>query len=149
MKSFLSSHTFKVDRKGRISVPADYRVTLAEQNSDGFLAFPSLTDAAIRACASTALDRITAQTDPGSVLCAHAGVACVDFGAGHHPAQFRRRGPGLAAARADGACRDHRAATFAGRLHYFEIWQPERFRAHQAELRDKLRASGGRTPPGA
>ena len=39
------------------------------------------------------------------------------------------------------------SATFAGRLHYFEIWQPERFRAHQVALRQRLLAQGGGMPP--
>jgi MraZ protein len=147
MKSFLSSHTFKVDRKGRISVPAEYRVTLAELNSDGFLAFPSLTDAAIRACASSALDQITAQTDPTSVFAptplSHALISVPDIVRLSFDAEGRVMLPRELAEHA----RITDAATFAGRLHYFEIWQPERFRAHQAELREKLRANAGALPP--
>ena len=48
MKAFLSRYSYKIDRKGRVSVPAEYRSTLAELGSDGILAFPSLTDRAIR-----------------------------------------------------------------------------------------------------
>ncbi len=147
MKSFLSSHTFKVDRKGRVSVPAEYRVTLAELNSDGFLAFPSLTDAAIRACASSALEQITAATDPLSVFAptplSHALISVPDIIRLSFDAEGRVLLPQ--------ALTEHAgitdAATFAGRLHYFEIWQPERFRAHQAELREKLR-NGAAAAPG-
>jgi MraZ protein len=143
VKSFLSSHTFKVDRKGRISVPADYRVTLAELNSDGFLAFPSLTDTAIRACASSALDQITAQSDPTSVFTptplSHALISVPDIVRLSFDAEGRVMLPRELAEHA--GITD--AATFAGRLHYFEIWQPERFRAHQAALRQRLLAQGG------
>jgi Uncharacterized protein conserved in bacteria len=142
MKSFLSSYTFKVDRKGRVSVPAEYRVTLAELNSDGFLAFPSLTEPAIRACASTALDRITASTDPLSVFAptpvSHALISVPDMVRLTFDAEGRVLLPRELMEHAGIT----EAATFAGRLHYFEIWEPERFKAHQAELRAKLRASG-------
>ncbi len=148
MKSFLSSHTFKVDRKGRVSVPAEYRVTLAELNSDGFLAFPSLTEAAVRACASSALDQITAQSNPLSVFdpspVSAALISVPDIVRLSFDAEGRVLLPQ--------ALTEHAgitdAATFAGRLHYFEIWQPERFRAHQAALRDRLR-NGGTAGPGA
>ena len=147
MRSFLSSHTFKVDRKGRISVPADYRVTLAELSSDGFLAFPSLTDAAIRACASSALDQITTQTDPTSVFAptplSHALISVPDIVRLSFDAEGRVMLPRELAEHA--GITD--SATFAGRLHYFEIWQPERFRAHQAALRQRLLAQGGGMPP--
>jgi MraZ protein len=145
MKSFLSSHTFKVDRKGRVSVPAEYRVTLAELNSEGFLAFPSLTEAAVRACASGALDQITAQSDPLAVFAptpvSHALISVPDIVRLSFDAEGRVLLPQ--------ALTEHAgitdAATFAGRLHYFEIWQPERFRAHQTALREKLR-NGGAVP---
>jgi MraZ protein len=148
VKSFLSSHTFKVDRKGRVSVPADYRVTLAELNSDGFLAFPSLTDPAIRACASSALDQITAQTDPTSVFTptplSHALIAVPDIVRLSFDAEGRVLLPRELVEHA--GITD--SATFAGRLHYFEIWQPERFRAHQAAMRQRLLAQSGGLPPG-
>ena len=45
MKAFAGSFTFKVDKKGRISVPAEFRVVLAAQSAgsdfSGILAFPS------------------------------------------------------------------------------------------------------------
>jgi MraZ protein len=148
MKSFLSSHTFKVDRKGRVSVPADYRVTLAELNSDGFLAFPSLTEPAIRACATAALDQITAASDPLSVFAptpvSHALISVPDIVRCSFDAEGRVLLPRELAEHA--GITD--TVTFAGRLHYFEIWEPERFKAHQAELRAKLRAGGASPLPG-
>jgi MraZ protein len=122
---------------------------LADQISFGFLAFPSMTYAAIRACASTALDRITAQTDPGSVFAptpvSHALISVPDIVRLNFDAEGRVLLPRELTEHA--GITD--AATFAGRLHYFEIWQPDRFRAHQAELRDKLRVNGGGATPGA
>lgn len=146
MKTFLSSHTFKIDRKGRVSIPAEYRVTLAELNSDGFLAFPSLTEPAIRACSSAALEQITAATNPMSVFdptpVSHALASVPDMVRLTFDAEGRVLLPR--------ELLDHagitESATFAGRLHYFEIWQPERFRAFQTDLRGKLRNGGGATP---
>ena len=41
MKAFLSRYSYKIDRKGRVSVPATFRATLAEQTFQGIVAFPS------------------------------------------------------------------------------------------------------------
>lgn len=148
MKSFLSSHTFKIDRKGRVSVPADYRATLAELNSDGFLAFPSPSEAAIRACSSSALDQITASTNPLSVFdptpVSPALISVPDMIRLTFDAEGRVVLPRELAEHA--GITD--AATFAGRLHYFEIWEPKRFQAHQAELRGRMR-NGGSAAAGA
>jgi MraZ protein len=38
---FLSTYVNKVDRKGRVSVPATFRAALANQNFPGIVAFPS------------------------------------------------------------------------------------------------------------
>ena len=39
---FLSTYTMKVDKKGRISVPAQWRAHLPAEGFDGFIAFPSI-----------------------------------------------------------------------------------------------------------
>jgi MraZ protein len=46
---FLSTYLMKVDGKGRVSVPAAWRAHLSQDGFDGFIAFPSLTHAAIDA----------------------------------------------------------------------------------------------------
>lgn len=46
---FLSTYLMKVDGKGRVSVPAAWRAHLTSDGFDGFIAFQSLTHAAIDA----------------------------------------------------------------------------------------------------
>jgi MraZ protein len=46
---FLSTYMMKVDKKGRISVPASWRAHLSAEGFDGFIAFPSVTHEAIDA----------------------------------------------------------------------------------------------------
>lgn len=46
---FLSTYLMKVDGKGRVSVPAAWRAHLSHDGFDGFIAFQSLTHAAIDA----------------------------------------------------------------------------------------------------
>lgn len=46
---FLSTYLMKVDGKGRVSVPAAWRAHLSQDGFDGFIAFQSLTHAAVDA----------------------------------------------------------------------------------------------------
>ncbi|HKP25445.1 MAG TPA: division/cell wall cluster transcriptional repressor MraZ, partial [Dongiaceae bacterium] len=41
MALFIDTFVNKIDRKGRVSVPATFRATLAEQTFQGIVAFPS------------------------------------------------------------------------------------------------------------
>ncbi len=59
----------KVDRKGRVSVPAAYRNALAKQGLDSIAAFPALHHPAVQGCGMDWLEKIGAQydqTDPFS-----------------------------------------------------------------------------------
>lgn len=59
----------KVDRKGRVSVPATYRNALAKQGLDGIAAFPALHKPAVQGSGMDWLEKISArfdQTDPFS-----------------------------------------------------------------------------------
>ena len=50
MPLFLSTYVNRVDKKGRVSVPARYRTALAGQIFNGVIAFPSYVSPAIEAC---------------------------------------------------------------------------------------------------
>ena len=41
MAVFIDTFVNKIDRKGRVSVPATFRAALAEQSFQGIVAFPS------------------------------------------------------------------------------------------------------------
>src|SRR5215472_6878160 len=46
---FLSTYVNKVDRKGRVSVPATFRAAVADQSFPGIVIFPSLKHEALEA----------------------------------------------------------------------------------------------------
>jgi MraZ protein len=142
MKAFLSRYSYKIDRKGRVSVPAEYRSTLAELGSDGILAFPSLSDRAIR-CATTALiEKVTQNADPMTLFepgaPSRAALSLPDIIRLVPDPEGRVILPeGLIA---HAGITD--VALFAGLGNHFEIWAPEAFEQHRHTLRAQL--SGGR-----
>ena len=54
-KMFLSSFENKIDKKGRVSVPATFRSHLNSMGYNGFISYPSFNHAALEACSQ---DRI-------------------------------------------------------------------------------------------
>lgn len=63
VEQFLSTFTNKVDRKGRVSVPAEFRAVLAARQSARLLLFPALYDDALDAAAEDYLATLKARAD--------------------------------------------------------------------------------------
>lgn len=145
MKAFTGSFTFKVDKKGRISVPAGYRAILsaqAEGQEAGILAFPWFDYRAIRACGPELMEQLAASRSPTAVFESapvdNALISAADMI--HLPFD----GEGRVVLPRDLA--EHAgitdSATIVGQVNYFEIWNPAAFTAHQAARR-ALRAPSG------
>ena len=149
MTSFLSTFVNKVDRKGRVSVPAPFRAALAGEAFQGIVAYPSLADAAIDAFGRSVLeemsrrrlDRTIAGGDFEAALLGGGGDDPVDtIMAMTHELPFDGEGrivlPPALAERAGIA--GH--AAFVGRGARFQIWDPGAFERHQADAVGRLRA---------
>jgi MraZ protein len=141
--SFLSTFVNKVDRKGRVSVPAPFRAALQGEAFQGIVAYPSLSDPAIDAfgrgvleeMSRRRLDRTMEGGDFEAALLGGGGDDLVDtIMAMAHELPFDGEGrivlPAPLAER----------AAFVGRGARFQIWSPEAFEAHQASAVERLRA---------
>jgi len=144
---FLSTYVNKIDRKGRVSVPAAFRAALIAISAKGIVAYRAVKLAAIEASGldraedlSRRIDRLPELSDERDALSAILGdLQPLDFdGEGRIvlPADLSRH-----ASLSD-------AAVFVGRGPTFQIWEPERFRQHQEEMRARIRERGLTLPPG-
>ena len=143
--AFISTFTFKVDRKGRVSVPAEFRLALTKPEL-GVIAFPAPQGDAIRAVGADQLERIMSKRDPLEVF--SDGATDVALAAAADMVRLPFDGEGrvlLPRPLADYAGITD-SATFVGRMLFFEIWNPAAFAAHHAPLRAAARraiAEGG------
>ena len=144
MALFIGTHENKIDRKGRVSLPADYRAELPQEDDRTIYIFPSLYTIALEACDRTQLElhaqRINAldqfsqeEAYFSSQILAEARKLSID-GDGRVvlPAEFLER------ARIEGK------ALFVGGGPKFHIWQPDAYTAHRTETQAAL---AGRTLP--
>src|SRR5262245_43793265 len=66
--AFISTFQFKVDRKGRVSVPAEFRPALTKPDFAGVIAFPSPHNRAIRCVTAAWIERVMETRDPLEVF---------------------------------------------------------------------------------
>jgi len=70
MNIFLSKYTNNVDKKGRVSIPAGYRLVLNGGSFNGIVAYPSFKNKCIEVCSLSRLEelgKIIMNLDPYSV----------------------------------------------------------------------------------
>lgn len=152
--SFISTYENKVDRKGRVSVPAAYRSALGTEAYQGVIAYPSLTDGAVEAFGRGMLDelnrrRLDQTLDGGDFTQALVGrsddglVETIMAISSEIP--FDGEGRIILPARLVEHAGITDRATFVGRGTRFQIWAPEAYEKHQAAEVEALRnrLSGG------
>ena len=60
---FLSSYENKIDKKGRVSVPAAFRSYLTTQGYNGFVSYPSFSNPALECCTQERIERLSNSID--------------------------------------------------------------------------------------
>ena len=60
---FLSSYENKIDKKGRVSVPATFRSHLSSMGYNGFVGYPSFNYSALEACSQDRIERLSRTID--------------------------------------------------------------------------------------
>ena len=157
MTSFISTYENKVDKKGRVSIPAAYRAALGSESYQGVIAYPSLTKPALEGFGRGTLEelnrrRFEQSLDGGDFTQALVGhshdglVETIMSLASEMP--FDREGRIILPARLAEHAGITDRATFVGRGSRFQIWSPEEHAKQQAAEVAALRAqlSGGDDP---
>ena len=142
MALFLSSHVNKVDKKGRVSVPATFRAALADQSFQGVVAFRSSSHPALEGFSWSFMEEIAGRLDHFELFSdKQDDMATAVFG---DSVQIPFDGEGRIiippalmkhAALSDAAC-------FVGLGRKFQIWNPKEFEKRRSEARASVKAQG-------
>jgi len=147
MALFLSTYTNKVDKKGRVSVPARYRAELARQGFEGIILFPSYAHQAIEACGMDFLNSLQERLgafDPfDEVRDDLASSIMSDSVELSFDGEGRIIMPGWLMEHA--AITGH--AAFVGQGDRFQIWEPEAAAAFKRQSRERALRHRGRLKP--
>lgn len=146
MGFFTSEYPFKIDRKGRLSVPAEFRTVLAQQSSPGLVLMPAFGELALDGCGVDRLQALSEAIDDPEVYETdeEREEAELLFGLSKQ-LQFDSEGRILLPEemRAHAGLSD--AVVYVGHGPTFRIWNPEAFKAHKARIMERS-ARAGRTP---
>ncbi|MGF1611698.1 MAG: division/cell wall cluster transcriptional repressor MraZ [Kiloniellales bacterium] len=139
---FIGTYENKIDKKGRVSVPAVFRQFLAPQTFAGIVAFPSYRVPAIEACSYSFMERLKDSIGKEDLFSdAHDALTSSVFAVAQLlpfdvdgriilPPDFMEK-VGIT----------DRAA-FVGKGDMFQIWQPEAHKAHLSSAQEQARERG-------
>jgi MraZ protein len=139
MDEFVSTFTNKVDAKGRVSIPAQYRAVMAVDGFDGIYCCPTLDRQAVDAGGNRFRETIRASLanfEPFSedheflstTLIGESEILKVDSEGRVVLTDTIRAHAGLAD-----------RVTFVGQGYKFQLWEPDRFVQYREEAKNRLR----------
>jgi len=137
---FLSTYVNKVDRKGRVSVPAPFRAAIAAQSFAGIVVFPAINLAALEASGIDRMEELSSRINALPDFSEERDAISAIF-PDTQQLPFDGEGriilPPKLAAHAGIVIEGN--AAFVGLGSTFQIWEPERFERHQQQRRERAR----------
>ncbi len=141
MSLFLSTFVNKVDKKGRVSVPAPFRTLLSRSETRGFVAFRSLVNTAIEGFASEKMEDLATRVDAFQLFSEEQTDLTASIFADAHVLTFDSEGRVMLTE----ALRNHAEidaeVAFVGRGPTFQMWNPKLFDTYQQQARERLKVS--------
>jgi MraZ protein len=135
MNIFLSKYINKIDKKGRVSIPAGYRLALAKERFNGIIVYPSFKNNCIEACSMSRLEelsQIIQNLDPYSDE--RDAFETIVLGEAVQ-LQFDNEGRVILPSYLMQQAGVSAQACFVGKGLVFEIWNPENFEQYLKSAR--------------
>lgn len=149
MELFLSTYVNKVDRKGRVSVPATFRSTLANNTQPNLVvAFPSLRVQAVECAGSNRIEEMQQRIDTLEQFSEEYENLTQIFADSYQLSMDPEGRVVLPPPLKEHAGIDADVA-FVGLGATFQLWNPARYEAHRAAVRERSRRQGTTLPPRA
>ena len=145
MELFLSTYVNKVDRKGRVSVPATFRSALEGQRFHGILVFPSFQFPALDGTGGDYMEELGERLETLEPFSPEYNDLSMLF-AESRQLPFDSEGRVILTDDLKEHGRIDSEVMFVGRGSMFQIWEPARFAEHRTETRQRLR-QGAVMPP--
>jgi MraZ protein len=135
MRLFLSTFVNKLDKKGRVSVPATFRAALADQSFAGIVAYRSFTAACIEGCTMDHMQRLAESAQSYAAFSAELEDLSALIFADARQLSWDPEGRVLLPEDLIAHAGIQDSAAFVGKGQTFQIWEPEAYRAVEAEIR--------------
>lgn len=141
MAVFLSTFANRIDKKGRVSVPAPFRAALDQERSSGVILYPSFKLPCLEGCGDERIEQIVESIDALDAFSEEAENLQTILA---DSVRLSVDGDGrimLPEALTKFATIDD-TAMFVGLGRGFQVWEPSAFEDHRQAARDRARQSG-------
>ncbi len=137
MALFLSQYQNRIDKKGRVSVPAPFRAVLAGQAFQGIIAYRSFINPCVEACGMSRMEALYAGIDALDPFSPERDAFATALLGESEQLAFDGDGRVILPEHLLQQAQLQDTALFVGKGATFEIWAPERYHTH-AEAARKL-----------
>ena len=140
MDLFLSTFEHRIDKKGRLSVPAPFRSVL-ERRRDPLYLFKSLTESCLEGCGPERIGQIVDAIDSMDSLSTEVATLQTMLSSAQ---EMKLDSEGRIMLNADfmAFAELDNAALYAGIGRSFQIWLPGRYRSREADARIRAKTNG-------
>ena len=134
---FLSSYENKLDKKGRVSVPASFRSHLSSLGYNGFVTYPSFNHDALEACSQDRIERLSSTIDSLNPFEEKRDFFATSVISESISLQFDSEGRVLISEKLLSHAKVKNNILFVGLGKTFQIWEPKTFDKFKVVARKK------------
>ena len=134
---FLSSYENKIDKKGRVSVPATFRSHLNSLGYNGFISYPSFNYAALEACSQDRIEKLSNTIDSLNPFEEKRDFFATSILSESTNLQFDSEGRISLTSKLLKHAKIKNSMVFVGQGKTFQIWEPTIFEKFKVNARKK------------
>lgn len=143
MSLFLSTFENKVDQKGRVSVPSQFRNLLQDEKQNCVVLYESSINICIEGCTFERINELSKKIDDLDPFSEEKDAFATIVLGGSAQLQLDRDGRILLPKNLTNFAEISDSAIFIGKGQIFEIWNPVLFKKHLQEARIKIKNNRG------
>ena len=134
---FLSTHENKIDKKGRVSVPASFRTYLNSMGYSGVICYPSFNNSSIEACPQSRIEKISDSIDSLNPFEEKRDIFATSVLADSVQLHFDSEGRISLPQNLLNHAKIKQTMVFVGQGKTFQIWEPKLFEKFKTQARKK------------
>ncbi len=138
---FLSSYTNKVDKKGRVSVPAQFRSVLEKEPFQGIVVYASFINEALEACSLSRMEKLSTSIDLLDPYSEERDAFAATILGGSSQLPFDTEGRVIIPQSLIEQFAIEDKVVFVGKGSSFEIWEHNKFNAYLLKAREIAKVS--------
>ena len=137
---FISTFENRLDKKGRVSVPATFRSHLSSLGYNGVVCYPSFTNSSIEFCPQSRIEKIMETIDNLNPFEENRDIFSTSILANSHQLNFDTEGRVTLTEKLIKHTGVKEKVLFVGQGKTFQMWEPLQFKKFSDEARKKAKS---------